>query len=278
MRIEVSSNELELGELSNDHLEQAINNIQVEGYTILGNTVSTDHLDFLHQKMTDDSHSIISANAEKWSGRFQIGQLQQGPPPFAPYLFTDIVSNPIVEHLSITLLGEGAFNGFYNGNTNSPGSTQQGLHMDAGHLWPNLNPSHPTVSVVVNIPTIEVTEAEGAIELWPGTHLIGDVSRGLDTEAEENRRQVRPPVRGETQKGDVLIRDMRLWHRGTPNRSDQYRHMIALVHNVGWLRRGQRLRYVKGCESIFQNCRVDPHAVFIDECHDYLFDYRGPNV
>ena len=172
MRIEVSSNELEQGELSNDHLEQAINNIQVEGYTILGNTVSTDHLDFLHQKMTDDSHSIISANAEKWSGRLQIGQLQQGPPPFAPYLFTDIVSNPIVEHLSITLLGEGAFNGFYNGNTNSPGSTQQGLHMDAGHLWPNLNPSHPTVSVVVNIPTIEVTEAEGAIELWPGTHLI----------------------------------------------------------------------------------------------------------
>ena len=185
MRIEVSSNELEQGELSNDHLEQAINNIRVEGYTILGNIVSTDHLDFLHQKMTDDSHSIISANAERWSGRLQIGQLQQGPPPFAPYLFTDIVSNPIVEHLSITLLGKGAFNGFYNGNTNAPGSTQQGLHMDAGHLWPNLNPSHPTVSVVVNIPTIEVTEAEGAIQLWPGTHLIGDVSRGLDTETEE---------------------------------------------------------------------------------------------
>ena len=54
MRIEVSSNELEQGELSNDHLEQAINNIRVEGYTILGNIVSTDHLDFLHQKMTDD--------------------------------------------------------------------------------------------------------------------------------------------------------------------------------------------------------------------------------
>ena len=35
MRIEVSSNELEQS-LSNDHLEQAINNIQVEGYTILG--------------------------------------------------------------------------------------------------------------------------------------------------------------------------------------------------------------------------------------------------
>ncbi len=278
MRIEVSADELVKGELSNHHLEQAISGIQLEGYTILGNVVSTDHLDILHQKMTKDSQTIINAHSERWKGRLQIGQLQQGAPPFAPYLFTDIVSNPIVEHLNITLLGKGAFNGFYNGNTNAPGSTQQGLHMDAGHLWPSLNPSHPTASVVVNIPTIEVTEEKGAIEIWPGTHLIGDVPRSLDDSIEEARRKVRPPVRGETQKGDVLIRDMRLWHRGTPNRSEQYRHMIALVHNVGWLRRGQRLRYVKGSESVFQNCRVDPHATFLDECHDYLFDYRGPNV
>ena len=53
--------------------------------------------------------------------------------------------------------------------------------------------------------------------------------------------------------------------------------MIALVHNVGWLRRVK----TSLCQNLrvnFQNCRVDPHAVFIDECHDYLFDYRGPIV
>ena len=278
MKIKVSSEELTKRELSASHLRQAIDAIREEGYIILGNIVSHNHLDLLNEKMTQDSHTIVSSDSDRWEGRRAIGHLQQGAPPFAPYIFSDIVANPIVEHVSTTLLGEGAFNGFYNGNTNTPGSTQQNLHMDTSHLWPNLNPSHPTASVVVNIPMIDVTEERGAIELWPGTHIAGDVSRRLDEVTEEAQRKVRPPVRGTTQKGDVLIRDMRLWHRGTPNLSDTHRHMIALVHYVGWLHRGRTIRYVKGCEGAFKNSRVDPHATFLDEPHDYLFDYRGPNT
>ena len=278
MKIKVSSEELTKRELSASHLRQAIDAIHEEGYIILGNIVSHNHLDLLNEKMTQDSHTIVSSDSDRWEGRRAIGHLQQGAPPFAPYIFSDIVANPIVEHVSTTLLGEGAFNGFYNGNTNTPGSTQQNLHMDTSHLWPNLNPSHPTASVVVNIPMIDVTEERGAIELWPGTHIAGDVSRRLDEVTEEAQRKVRPPVRGTTQKGDVLIRDMRLWHRGTPNLSDTHRHMIALVHYVGWLHRGRTIRYVKGCEGAFKNSRVDPHATFLDEPHDYLFDYRGPNT
>ena len=277
MKIKVSSEELTKRELSVSHLKKAIDAIHEEGYIILGNIVPHNHLDLLNEKMTQDSHTIVSSNSDRWEGRRTIGHLQQGAPPFTPYIFPDIVANPIVEHVSITLLGEGAFNGFYNGNTNTPGSTQQNLHMDTGHLWPNLNPSHPTSSVVVNIPMIDVTEERGAIELWPGTHLAGDVSPRLDEVTEEAQRKVRPPVRGTTKKGDVLIRDMRLWHRGAPNLSDMHRHMIALVHYVGWLCRGRPIRYVKGCEEAFKNSRVDPHATFLDEPYDYLFDYRGPN-
>jgi len=277
MKIKVSSEELAKRELSVSHLKKAIDAIHEEGYIILGNIVSHNHLDLLNEKMTQDSHTIVSSNSDRWEGRRTTGHLQQGAPPFAPYIFPDIVANPIVEHVSITLLGEGAFNGFYNGNTNTPGSTQQNLHMYTGHLWPNLNPSHPTASVVVNIPMIDVTEERGAIELWPGTHLDGDVSRHLDEVTEEAQRKVRPPVRGTTKKGDVLIRDMRLWHRGASNLSDMHRHMIALVYYVGWLCRGRPIRYVKGCEEAFKNSRVDPHATFLDEPYDYLFDYRSPN-
>ena len=275
MRIKVSSEELSKQELSAFHLKQAIDAIREEGYIILGNIVPHEYLDCLNERMTQDSYKIIDSNSDRWEGRRTIGHLQQGAPPFVPYIFPDVVANPIVEHVSITLLGEGAFNGFYNGNTNTPGSTQQSLHMDTGHLWPNLNPSHPAASVVVNIPMIDVTEERGAIELWPGTHLVGDVP--LDEVAEEAQRKVRPPVRGITEKGDILMRDMRLWHRGTPNLSNKHRHMIALVHYASWLHRGQPIRYVKGCEGEFQNSRVDPHAVFLDEPYDYLFDYRSPN-
>ena len=277
MKIKVSFEELTKRELSASHLKKAIDAIREEGYIILGNIVPHNHLDLLNEKMTQDSHTIVSSNSDRWEGRRTTGHLQQGAPPFTPYIFPEIVANPIVEHVSVTLLGEGAFNGFYNGNTNTPGSTQQNLHMDTDHLWSNLNPSHPTASVVVNIPMIDVTEERGAIELWPGTHLDGDVSRHLDEATEEAQRKVRPPVRGTTKKGDVLIRDMRLWHRGAPNLSDMHRHMIALVHYVGWLCRGRPIRYAKGCEEAFKNSRVDPHATFLDEPYDYLFDYRGPN-
>ena len=119
MKIKVSSEELAQGQLSASHLQQAINAIRREGYVILGDIVSHSHLDLLHQKMTQDSHTIVSS--DKWDARRSIGHLQQGAPPYTPYLFPDIVANPIVEHVSISLLGEGAFNGFYNGNTNTPG-------------------------------------------------------------------------------------------------------------------------------------------------------------
>lgn len=276
MRITVSKSELESGKLNQENLQSALDAIQETGFAILKDIVRHDHLDILRDKMTEDSLRMIQD--ERWGGSGRTkGHLQQGPPPLEPYVFPDVAANPIVEHVTSSLFGSGAFNSFYNGNTNTPGSETQPLHMDTGHLWPNRNPSHPTHMVVVNISPLDTTEENGAVELWPGTHLIGDVGRGVSPEDEAKRRAEVPPVRGTAPKGSALIRDMRLWHRGVPNRSDQIRHMIALVHCAGWLRRGRPLRYGPGCESAFENAVIDPNAVFLEEPHDYLFDYIGPN-
>ena len=277
MRIDVSSEELSSGALSETKLEAAVQAIQETGYVILNDIVSHDHLDILREKMTEDSLKMIEKYRRGGSGRVK-GHLQQGPPPFAPYVFPDVVANPIAEQVTERLFGGGGFfNSFYNGNTNTPGSETQPLHMDTGHLWPGRNPSHPPHMVVVNICLMDTTEENGAVELWPGTHLIGDVGRGVPEEAQEKRREISPPVRGAAPKGSALIRDMRLWHRGVPNLSDQIRHMIALVHCAGWLRRGRPLRYVRGCEEAFKGAKADPNAVFLDEPYDYLYDYIGPN-
>ena len=47
----------------------------------------------------------------------------------------------------------------------------QPVHVDDGQLWPNLSVAHPPARLVVNVPLRETTEENGAIELWPGTHL-----------------------------------------------------------------------------------------------------------
>ena len=36
--------------------------------------------------------------------------------------------------------------------------------------------------------------------------------------------------------GSLLIRDLRMWHRGTPNRSDEIRPNMAMIYAQRWLK------------------------------------------
>ncbi|MEM7029808.1 MAG: phytanoyl-CoA dioxygenase family protein [Chloroflexota bacterium] len=275
-RFLVSETERSQKALATEKVEQAVQAIHEDGYLVLENIISHDHLDILREKMTEDSHTLI--NADKWGGAGRLpGHLQQGPPPFAPYVFPDIVANPFITQVTKGVLGAGMFNSFYSGNTNCPGSNEQPLHSDQQHLWPNLPVAHPAASLVVNIALRDVTIADGAIELWPGSHLETRTTGRIDADIAAERREVNPPIRGETKKGDVLIRDMRVWHRGVPNQSDELRHMIALVHNISWRERKQILKFNKGCEAAFEGVSMDQNVEFVDEEIDYLFQpFIGP--
>ena len=186
----------------------------------------------------------------------------------APYIFRDVVSNPFVIQVTKGLLGDGLFNSFYNGNCNCPGSGTQPLHPDHPHLWPDMDVAHPPASLVVNICLVETTEENGAVELWPGSHLN---TKPLTDDNVAAQREKSPPIRGTAEKGSVLIRDMRVWHRGVPNHSDEIRHMIAMVHNKNWRVRNQTLQYGAGCESAFDSADLDHNATFTDDPIDYLF-------
>ena len=274
MEVTLQSQELAKGKMSQIHVDRAVEAIRTDGYVILENVVDHGHLDILRERMDEDSQKLI--DAEKWGGAGHLkGHLQQGPPPFAPYICRDIVANPFVIQVTQALLGEGLFNSFYNGNTNSPGSVTQPLHMDGRHLWGGLKVAHPTASVVVNISPMDVTEENGSVELWPGSHLDTRPDGGrIDERIEEARREIAPPIRGSAKKGSVLIRDVRVWHRGVPNHSDHPRHMIAMIHNVPWLRRAKRLKFNKGCEPTFENSDLDSNTEFVDEELNYLFNPR----
>ncbi len=278
MVITVQPQELASEKLTDAHVEAAIKAFRVDGYVILENVVSHEHLDILRERMDADSQILIDAG--KWGGAGKLkGHLQQGPPPFAPYIFRDVVANPYVIQVTKELLGPGLYNNFYNGNTNCPGSTTQPLHRDGAHLWPDQKIAHPTTEVVVNISPQDTMEENGSVELWPGSHLeVGE--HGIEPEVEEARRKICPPIRGNAKKGSALIRDMRLWHRGVPNPSDKPRHMIAMIYRVHWLKSNRRLKYKTGCEAAFENSDLDPNAEFIDfadqkiDDYDYLFNPR----
>ena len=272
MEIATSSSERSAEQLSAANLQRAVQAVLRDGYVILKDVVNPDHLDSLLPRMTVDSKCLIASGRWGGAGR-RPGHLQQAPPPLAPFVFRDIVANPFAVQVTHSILGKGMYNRFYNGNTNCPASQMQPLHADAAPLWPKLRIAHPPASLIVNVSLTDVTEDNGSTELWPGTHLLplgGD--RRIDTKTEAQRRTEVPPIRVNTAKGSLVIRDVRLWHRGMPNPSHQIRHMIAMVHNIHWLTRPGRLWFDSRCQTEFpQDERLDHNVQFTARPLDYLF-------
>ncbi len=121
MNIATTAAEREAGKFTDDKLGQAVAEFRRDGYLVLDQVVEHEHLDVLRQRMDLDSQKLIEA--DKWGGAGRVqGHLQQGPPPFPPFVFADVAANSFAVQISQAILGEGLFCSFYNGNTNTPGS------------------------------------------------------------------------------------------------------------------------------------------------------------
>ena len=265
-------------------LQQAVTALREDGFVVIDGVVDHAHLDLLWERMTADLATIRTMPDVPHN--FVWGNVQQNPPPDAGLVFRDVIANPFVCQVTHAVLGPGAFNDCLTGNTNLPGSGLQPVHVDDGQLWPDLGTAHPAARLVVNIALGDTTLENGAIELWPGTHLDTHVPIGGSIRVPEEvvaaRRKVRGPVRGTTRKGAVLIRDMRLWHRGTPNRSADPRFMIAMIHSMAWYRRATRCELEQACAPVFAGCPIENAIPLVPHPKDHLtgthrYDYDGPN-
>ena len=273
-------------------LSRAIEALRRDGFVIVDDVIAHEHLDILQGAMEEDLVKILALPVVPHN--FVWGIVQQGPPPYADYVFRDVLANPFVCQITRDVLGEGACSGTMTGNSNLPGSGLQPVHVDDGQLWADLEIAHPPTRLVVNVSLANTTVENGAIELWPGTHLDTRQVRGSNIrvaeDAVEERRNIEPPVRGITKKGAVLIRDIRVWHRGTPNKSDDTRFMIGMIHSVPWFapksKKGSESRTIgldKRSAHVFDGCVIENVIPFVDEPgDDYLssrkpYDYDGPN-
>ena len=262
--------------------------IHEHGFVILERAVPPEPLALLRRRMDEDTEELLRYCKSIGGNPRALGHLQQGPPLSADSVFADVVMNGAVNEVCRALYGAEDAEGderplltFYNGNTNCPGSVEQHLHMDGRHYTVTEEPVAATASVVVNIPPGPTSLGNGAIELWPGSHRIhcvndagtgaGDAEGASIASLSAERRQAVAPVRPETEIGDVLIRDVRLWHRGVPNRSDRPRHMIALIVTKRFPDSPvNRLRFERGCEAALEGHGVDANADYVDGPIEYL--------
>lgn len=140
---------------------------------------------------------------------------------------------------------------------------RQPVHSDADFAHPN----HP-FALVVNVPLVATTPENGSTEIWPGTHnqfnieaqdgAHGERASGRIQEARLARqRQISPPTQPSLKKGSIVIRDLRLWHAGMPNTTDQTRVMLAMIHFAPWFRNRMRLEFSEVIRPILQRLKTD---------------------
>lgn len=252
--------------------EKAVASIHEFGYVILEDAVPEEPLRVLRERMDRDTEELLAYCESIGGNPRERGHLQQGPPVSSEYVFADVAMNRYVNRICNELYNHRPRLTFYNGNTNCPGSTTQRLHMDGRHATLAPEPVARTSSVVVNIPPGPMHTGNGAIQIWPGTHRVRPPEGGprVPKELEASRRTVEQPIQPELQVGDVLIRDIRLWHRGVPNRSARPRHMIALIVTDGRVPVHTKLDFQIGCESSLEGHTIDANANYVDQDIDYL--------
>ncbi|RUQ94631.1 phytanoyl-CoA dioxygenase family protein [Legionella septentrionalis] len=266
-------------------LEKHKEEILVLGYTVLEDLVPEFCLDILNAKMNSDAHTLTLRGERGGYGSAE-GHLQINPPPFAPYIFEEIIANKTVCAITKSILGNDLINNFYSANTSCPNSKPQVVHCDFGHLWKDYL-GHPPVNLVVNVVLEEVTEFNGSTEIWPGSHKdfsfvcdFMDLSKNktVPVEVLEARRKYSPPIRLNLKKGSIVIRDPRMWHRGMPNFSNRPRHMVAMIHTSRWVDPDIPFKFHPNCKEIFDQSPIRHNIVYSAEPFDYLKDpteYHG---
>jgi ectoine hydroxylase-related dioxygenase (phytanoyl-CoA dioxygenase family) len=165
--------------------------------------------------------------------------------PFAePFADPSIFENDDVLAICERLVGEDMVMCQLATDTPLLGSTYQDVHRDAPPLFPETGEESPPFQLAVNFPLVDVTLENGPFEITKGTHMVSK-EEGL-RRLEAGEIQLEPLL---MRLGDVMIRDVRGLHRGTPNRTETPRPMVVIGYSRRWLFRPE------------VNIRVPRHAL-----------------
>lgn len=254
-------------------LRAALAALSDDGLVVLADAIDPDHVARLRDRLWADV-PLVAGRADA-PYNWNTANLQQSPPRDPEWLFPDVVANDQAVAVTHAMLGDGVANAFYSGNTAMPRATErQPVHVDTGHLWPAESGWAPPFSVVVNVPLVDMDASNGAIELWPGSHRDLTARWGqpleLPPEAVERRRAIAPPFQPEVRAGSILLRDMRLWHAGMPNRSDRPRPLLAMIHEAAWWSRGDSLDFPRAAQPGLAHPLLTWRARWVDEPVDHL--------
>lgn len=236
MTITLTDAEREEG-VSGERLAQALEILADVGLVVIENAYDPAFLASVrdaYEPLCED-HIERQGGWDKLDGKtFGSKHIGFFPPLFAPIADARLAAHPAAVSIIWAALGSDAQCSFYHTNTCYPGSGWQPVHRDTPPLF-GVEQSSPTpvTHLVLNVPLCPFTMENGATEFWPATHLIVDKVPEQGKRLDERAARL-PSIRTLLPLGSLVLRDLRGWHRGTPNNSDHSRTMLAIVYQRGW--------------------------------------------
>ncbi|MBM3215158.1 phytanoyl-CoA dioxygenase family protein [Candidatus Poribacteria bacterium] len=218
--------ERDRGSLDEERLSLVVQLVRMNGYVLLERMLPDALVRELHAAFMRSFEAYVArTDPNRGANRFQMHL-----PFIAPFTDPRITTHPMALQVLDALLGQDCVCHYFASDTPLPGSDYQRVHSDIHGLFTDCQPL-PTYSIVMNVPLVDFTVENGAVEIWPGgSHLM---PTGIDMAAlaplMHSARVLMPA-------GSLLIRDMRMWHRGTPNTSDHARPNLAFIYSKHWLK------------------------------------------
>ena len=247
------------GKATNELVAEGVAFLHRDGIVVLENAIDSGHIDALNTLLSKEALELAADPNHHFNFGKETQNMDQAPPPRKNLMFKDIWCNPFAAAVLAGILGPRPVVHYANGNTALRATGRQPVHSDSEFAHPNF-----PFAMVVNINLVDTSAENGATEFWPGTHHCSTMDdhvvaengeRLLDIKKEyvEARRKHSPPVQAKTKKGSLIIRDLRLWHAGMPNRTDEPRVMLAFVVQPAWYQGRSNVKLPNSVRCVVQS-------------------------
>ncbi len=231
----LSAEELSSGKLRAETLERACNQVLLNGFVVLANATAPEFIEKVYEDWSVLVNDLLANDPGKTSvgsSEFRKNRIRMDTPFRAPYIDSQLITNKFALPIIERILGTDCRIFYYSVDAPMRGSDYQVVHADYAPFFPDSDVVLPPTGLVVNFPLVEVTENNGPMDVWPNSHLMPERAYVAKNIQEASRSL--EPTKMLTPKGSLLIRDVRMWHRGTPNNSDQIRPNLALIYGRSW--------------------------------------------
>ena len=206
-----------------------------DGFVVINGALSGDDLAFVEsgvaRVVSEQMKQTPLTEANRGYARYSFGNQADQP------AWVKLIDMPTILPILDAIFGSQEYicsscSGDYNG----PGAQEQVLHKDiADNIFDptgviSIN-DVPTPWLVVNYLMSDFHELNGPIRIIPHTHRTRSAPPPSDKEPVRMKESVICAP-----KGTVIIRDVRCWHGGTDNRSDEIRVMVDVGYFAPWYR------------------------------------------